>query len=162
MENISLRSDGFYETPSGKFAVVPRVRSGSNERTEWFEFKASVLSEVIRIEWPKGAPVIVLDAPVAKTMLNAGYALHPDADEAKDFNDAVDKYNKESAAQSPTPPTPPATPETPTPSAPAGAKTGDSAKEGDKGQTPPPPPPAAPQQTAATPAADAKEGEKAK
>lgn len=95
MEKLSRRSDGAYETPSGLFAVAPRAVSGKKDGITWFEFKASVLSEVTRVEWPSGVPVIVIEQATAISMLRNGYA-HGITDDLMDqYNEAVAKWEAE-------------------------------------------------------------------
>lgn len=105
MEKLTRRSDGACETPSGLFAVVPRVRSGilPDGKTAWFEFKASFLSPVTRIEWPVHAPAILLSQDAARTMLLNGYAFGLTDDQVAEFNAAVDAYNAGQLQQEPPP-----------------------------------------------------------
>jgi len=93
MEKLTRRSDSAAETPSGHLAVVPLARSGSSEGTSWFEFKAHMLSEVVRVEWPSASPVIVLDADMAKSMVRLGYAAGVSDALLDEYNSAVDQYN---------------------------------------------------------------------
>lgn len=141
MEKLQRRSDGFYETPSGLFAVAPRAVSGRREGVAWFEFKASALGEVIRVEWPDGAPVIAIGETDARVMLRHGYANAVTDELMEQYNQAVAAYleqqeKDEKAAQKnaaapkapdappPPPPAPSATdgqPVPPAPEAPEGA-----------------------------------------
>lgn len=167
MENISLRSDGFYETPSGMFAVAPRAVSGGNEKTEWFEFKANVLGEVIRVEWPHGDPIIVLEAATARAMLKAGYANAPDADLVAEYNAAVDAHNAALAKNAP--PVTPAVTSTGTAASKDAGKDAPASEQGAQpvapptnAPVPPAPPPAAPAADASKDAQKAADKEKAK
>lgn len=92
MEKLSRRSDSAVETPSGLLAVTPRVRSGVTGETAWFEFKAHMLSEVTRIEWPAGAPVIVVDSDTARALVVAGYAGEVSDELIESYNAAVDSF----------------------------------------------------------------------
>jgi hypothetical protein len=98
MEKLSRRSDGAYETPSGLFAIAPRAVSGRRDGNAWFEFKATVLSPVTRVEWPERAPVIVIDQATARTMLLNGYAFGITDAQMDDYNAAVDAYNEANPA----------------------------------------------------------------
>lgn len=104
MEKLQRRSDGFYETPTGKLAIAPRVFSGVRDGQAWFEFKATHLSDVIRVTWPHGAPVVALEAGTAVAMMRAGYAYNIGDEQMEAYNAAVD------AASAPAPEAPPATP----------------------------------------------------
>lgn len=148
MEKLSRRSDGAYETPSGLFAIAPRAVSGRRDGTAWFEFKATPLSEVIRVEWPDKAPVVVLPQETARVMLRNQYAFGITDEQMDQYNAAVDAYNKAHPEQEPEPekePEPAPTPVAPdtgaAPPAPAEA---------------PPAPPPAPTEPPAAPAPAAK------
>ena len=72
---LQRRSDGACETKDGLFAVKLRVVSGIKEDMKWFEFKATILGPVTRIEWPEHAPFALLPQEEAKTLVRAGYAI---------------------------------------------------------------------------------------
>lgn len=120
MEKLSRRSDGFFETPSGHFAIQPRAVSGKRDGTSWFEFKASTLGEVIRFEWPTGAPVIAIDQTMARTMIARRYAFNINDQLMADYNAAVDAYLAGVPAAPAAPAVePPPVPDAPIPAAPA-------------------------------------------
>lgn len=142
MEKLQRRSDGVYETPSGLLAISPRVASGKKELADgtmwsWFEFKASHMGEVIRIEWPTGAPVIAIEATAALHMMKNNYAFNIDDVKMQGYNDAVDAYLSAVAAAPAVPePTPvaPAAPEpAPVPDAPPAVPTVPDAPAADEG-----------------------------
>ncbi len=92
MENthkLQRRSDDVCETSSGFFAVSPRYVSGSYDETSWFEFKASVMADAVRIEWVKGADVILLPQDIANAMLRAKYAANISDEQMEAWNNAV-------------------------------------------------------------------------
>lgn len=101
MEKLSLRSDGIAETPSGLFAVIPRHKSGETDDTAWFAFKPGMLSEAIRIEWPKQASIVIIPSDIAVTMLRMGYAYNLTAEVVAAYNSAVDELLKEAAPPAP-------------------------------------------------------------
>ena len=168
MEPLFKRADGLVETPSGGFAVVPLVKSGivSSDRgdTAWFEFKANVLSEALRLEWPVGAQLILLPEDIAKMLLNLGYVSLPSESAVAAYAEAYDAYveaNKLNVPQHPAPapdaplaapvaPEAPPEPETtattppPSPEAPAAATEQPAAPEAPAPEAPAPEAPAAP------------------
>jgi hypothetical protein len=109
MEKLQRRSDGYFETPSGLFAVQPKAVSGSKDGLSFFEFKVGVLSDRTRVEWPSDAPIIVIDQQVAVNMMRARYAYNITEAQMDDYNTAVDNYlqaNGFDPANVPTPQTP--------------------------------------------------------
>lgn len=125
MEPLHRRSDGACETPSGLFAIVPRVKSGSRNGVDWFEYKTTVFSTPVRIEWETGAALVLVEQPVAINMVRNGWA-----DGISD--DLLAKYMEvyadvtAKAPKAPSAPTPPKLPEPvlpppPPPEAPAPA-----------------------------------------
>lgn len=116
MEKLSRRSDSAVETPSGLLAVVPLARSGLLNGAAWFEFKAHMLGEVTRIEWPENAPLIVIDPDTAKTLVRLGYAGPVSDQQVEDYNAAVDAHVSKLPKQAPAP-TPPAPAPAPAPAA---------------------------------------------
>lgn len=99
MEKLVKESDGFFRTASAHCAVVPKIASGSFEeqsgqRTNWFEFKASALGQVVRVEWPAGSPLAIFDADTAGVMLRAGYARNITDEIATTYNEAVDQQHE--------------------------------------------------------------------
>lgn len=150
MEKLQRRSDGFFETPSGLVAISPRAVSGRKDGLAFFEFKSSLLSEIVRIEWPDGAPVIALEADHARVMIKNNYALNIDNDQMTAYNNAVDAYLASASApavttQAEPPAAPvedaPAVPDVPVPDV-----------------VDPPPVPEAPAAADAVPAAPSEEG----
>lgn len=117
MEPLQKRSDGYFETPSGSFAVVPKAVTGTRDGRSWFEYKPSVLASAVRIEWETGAALIIIDQDVARTVLRHGWALN--------LNDELlDRYTHEYGEQQkagakvkddPAPLPPPADPVAPPP-----------------------------------------------
>jgi hypothetical protein len=92
MEKLSRRSDGYAETPSGLFAIAPKAITGvTADGTAWFKFRASVLSEPVRVEWPNGAPVVAVDQNVALIMLRNRYAQNVTDKQIDDYNNLVDE-----------------------------------------------------------------------
>lgn len=97
MDQLSKEQDGFYRTSAGFGAVVPKLASGvTPEGMKYFEFRSSAYSDIIRVEWPKGAPLALIDNDVAEMMVSNGYGYHP-------TEAMIDEYNK-LAAESPAPP----------------------------------------------------------
>lgn len=92
MEKLQRRSDGIYETPTGLVAIVPVKRSGVRNGMAWFEFKARMLGAPTRVEWPESAPVIAVDADVARTMMANRYALNINDEQMDDYNAAIDAW----------------------------------------------------------------------
>lgn len=117
MEKLQRRSDGFFETPSGLFAIAPRARSGRKDGVAWFEFKTSFVSEVIRLEWPENAPVIAIDPDVARVMLRNNYANNITDELMQAYNAAVDGMAGTAPPAPETPPVP-AAPDASIPAAP--------------------------------------------
>lgn len=75
------------------------------------------MGEVVRIEWPTGAPVIAIEADAARTMMKNNYAFNIDDEKMKQYNDAVDAYLK-AVADAPVAPAADATPAPAAPTAP--------------------------------------------
>lgn len=93
MEKLHKRSDGFAETPSGLFAVVPKYSQKPRNGVAWFSFRPSVLSEhPIRVEWPQDQHMIVIDADTAAAMVRLSFANMPDEELIEQYNAAVDEY----------------------------------------------------------------------
>jgi hypothetical protein len=58
----------------------------------WFEFKASVFSQTIRVEWQEGSPIVIIAPEVAATMIRLDFAYQPDDALISEYNDAVEAY----------------------------------------------------------------------
>lgn len=98
MEKLTKEHDGFYRTPSGFAAVVPKTASGRTaDGSNYFEFKVSALADIIRVEWPAEAPLALLDNDVAVMLVRVGYAVHPSEALVAEYNELV------AAAVTPTP-----------------------------------------------------------
>lgn len=48
--------------------------TGRDATTQWFEYRPSFMSDIIRITWELGTMDVELDAPVTDYLLRAGYA----------------------------------------------------------------------------------------
>lgn len=95
MEKLHYRSDGAAETPSGLFAVLPVIRSGEFDGVAFFEYKASPISDITRIEWPAHSDVILIDVEVAKELVRAGYAMGLTKNQVDAYNEAVEAWEKD-------------------------------------------------------------------
>lgn len=150
MEKLNREHDGFWRTPSGFAAVSLRIASGTTpEGDSYFEFKATALGDIIRVEWPKGAPLALLENTTAMVLVRQGYASHPTEAVVAEYHKLIGDEPTKPVAIPPAPtPEPelqtPAPTDTPAPAADqsssgdeGGADTG---ATGD-GKTPPPPPP---------------------
>lgn len=94
MEKLTRRSDRYVETESGLFAVSPRRASGGAGEKAWFEFKASPAAQTVRVEWDKGAELVVIDAGVAASLLRLGFANEPSDEQIERYNSLVAEQEK--------------------------------------------------------------------
>lgn len=95
------RSDGYWETKTGLFAVTMVKSSGSNsDGLKFFNFKPSSMSETYRVEWNIGDKLQLFPADIAKLLLSRGWAVEPQ-------QDALDWYDPKPEPTPPAPPPPP-------------------------------------------------------
>lgn len=91
MEKLQRELDGHCRTQSGFCAVVPRISSGitPDKKSKFLDFKASMLSETIRVEWPAESPVALFENDVAVNMVNRGYAKDLSDEQLAEYNELV-------------------------------------------------------------------------
>lgn len=90
MEQLSRELDGFYRTPSGFCAVVPKLASGvTPEGLKWFAFRLGPYSDVIKVEWPKDSPLALFDDETSTAMIGAGYGSNPSEEMVAEYNKLV-------------------------------------------------------------------------
>lgn len=95
MEPLQKRSDGIYETPSGRFAVVPRYstgRLGRDGETTFFRFKPTVFSDAIEVRWPTSEPFVIIAQEPATAMLRLGHAENITDELAERYALEVEKF----------------------------------------------------------------------
>lgn len=112
MEPLHKRADGISETPSGDIAVVMKHRSGGNADVSWFSFRAGAYDPPVRIEWPTGSALVILEPTVAHTLLRNGWAHNLPDELVERYALAREDFLKASAASAPktapaAPPPPP-------------------------------------------------------
>lgn len=92
MEKLTRRSDGIYETQSGLFAVLPLRSSGNNEFQSWFDYKAQMWSETIRIRWDTADKIAVIPQKYAISLFNLKYASTITPELADQWNEKVENF----------------------------------------------------------------------
>nr|DAF77147.1 MAG TPA: hypothetical protein [Caudoviricetes sp.] len=94
MEKLHRRSDGYSETSSGDFAVVPQRKSAVVERTDGiynsFSFKPSFNADTITVEWPIENSIAVFPGDVSTLMVRLGYARNLTKEEVEQYNSSAD------------------------------------------------------------------------
>lgn len=94
MEKLHRRSDGYSETSSGDFAVVPQRKSAVVERTDGiynsFSFKPSFNADTITVEWPIESGIAVFPGDVSTLMVRLGYARNLTKEEVEQYNSSAD------------------------------------------------------------------------
>jgi hypothetical protein len=114
MEKLHRRSDGYSETSSGDFAVVPQRKSAVVERTDGiynsFSFKPSFNADTITVEWPIESGIAVFPGDVSALMVRLGYARNLTKEEVEQYNSSADfeDANTPVAPKAATPVVPPA------------------------------------------------------
>jgi hypothetical protein len=103
MEKLQRRSDGIAETPSGLFAISPKRSSGRDSETNWFDFKKRATSETIRVRWPRGETIAVIDSSIALFMLSAAYARNASDEEVRAWNAAIEELDLDAPDPAPVP-----------------------------------------------------------
>lgn len=91
MERLQRRSDGFYETASGLFAVSPKRHIYESASYLQFNFKARPLEPSIIVRWRKEDGIAVIDASVAQVMYSSGYATHASEEQVARWNEKADE-----------------------------------------------------------------------
>jgi hypothetical protein len=92
MEKLHYRSDGAAETSSGLFAVLPVVRSGTFDGKAYFEYKATPIADITRIEWPATTDVVLIAPDIARELVRSGYATGLTSSQVERYNSAVDEW----------------------------------------------------------------------
>lgn len=85
---LHKRSDGWWETADGLFAVTMRVMSAQSEDMRWFEFVTSHSQPPSRVEWHRDDKLQLFPADVAAGLVRQNYARHPD-DAAVEWYEAI-------------------------------------------------------------------------
>lgn len=96
-EKLQRRADGACETSSGLVAILPTRETKTNDGISWFEFKATVIGDITRIEWPTGG-LAIIEEDVARAMLLNGYAVGLTDEVLNAYNVAVDAANGDAAS----------------------------------------------------------------
>lgn len=105
MEKLQRELDGFCRTSSGFCAVVPKMSAGITPKgMNWFQFKSSAYSAVVRVEWPKASPVALIDNATAMTMVRLGYAQTLSDELLEQYNKLVDQQSPAPAQNNTFPP----------------------------------------------------------
>lgn len=73
-------------TDTGAWGVVMAHASGKNDTVQWFEFKPGFYAASVRVEWPLGSMLTVVDSNIAEMLINGGYARVMTQEEALDYN----------------------------------------------------------------------------
>lgn len=121
MEKLTKEADGYYRTPSGFCGVMPRLAAGvTSEGLSWFEFRTDAFSDIIRVEWPQGAPVALFESSISGAMIRNNYGRNLTDAVMEEFNRLVDASGEGSGepikpVQQAAPPLAPETPQTPVP-----------------------------------------------
>jgi hypothetical protein len=89
MEKLQLRSDGIYETASGKFAVKPLRVTGQSSDHKWFQYKSEPFADPTRVVWLVDDELIVIDSDIAAFMVRMRYARNAMEAEAERWNQRV-------------------------------------------------------------------------
>jgi hypothetical protein len=109
MEKLQLRSDGFWETSSGLFAVSPLRMSGQDSDLYWFDYKVKPMAATTRVRWRKDDGIAVIDQDVARFMLGAKYAQNVSQEQAERWNGKIAELTSDAQEpqQQQEPPVPP-------------------------------------------------------
>lgn len=91
MEKLSRRSDGIFETQSGLFAIQPKRASGGDGENYFFDFHPRSWDPPVRIRWPAGDPIAVIDQSIALLMLQREYAYNITQSLADIWNARIDQ-----------------------------------------------------------------------
>lgn len=84
MESLQKRSDGFAETQSGLFGVVPLNYKEDEDGVRFKSFRPGFTNPIIEVNW-KG-DIAVVEEEVARAFMNYGYAEYPTQDQIEAYN----------------------------------------------------------------------------
>jgi hypothetical protein len=80
-------ANGVPTTVSGMIGVTMLVKpSGSNNESQWFDFRATVFSDVVSYMWSADTKLAVFPAETANLLIKNGYARLMNEFEVKGYN----------------------------------------------------------------------------